>query len=80
MAPSFATKEQSRLARELILTELTSGVKTTEELRIAIREDRNYLYNQLNALVAADLIESNHPKLRNTMKKWRLKRNPTTPG
>lgn len=63
--------------RKIALAELAGGPRTTEQLRIAMRESYPTAYAILRALRAEGLLQSNNPKTGH-MKKWRLK--PCTPA
>lgn len=72
--------ERSKEIRRIILVTLYSeGIRTTEQLRVAICDTKEVLYNHLTFLTHAGLIESNHPPKLNIMKRWRLtKKSPAT--
>ena len=58
--------------RAIILHELLSGVKTTEDLRIAIRETKIVAYSHLRRMVDDGLIQQSRPKQSSAMRKYRL--------
>lgn len=76
MGKSFTQMARSAELDNIILTELASGVKTTEELRRACIDTIQVLGNHLRKMTHAGLIEGSRPKPKG-MKKWRLKKNPT---